>query len=143
MTKIVIGTVSTRKEGSNSRYLAEILIELAMKKGCEVETIDFNEANIKPYVDSRDLGAAAINSEDDFESYLIKVLDADAFVLCAPIYWCSYPSKFQVFIEKFSAAMRKPELNFSERMAGKKWLYIMVSAEAPITYENAFWQIQE
>lgn len=55
-------------------------------------------------------------------------LQASDLVFVAPLYWYSLPAPAKLYLDHWSHWMRRPELNFKARMAGKRAWLIMAHA---------------
>lgn len=128
--KILIITVSDR-EGSNSKYVAEVFANNinSLHNTVNIEYLDLSKTNIMPYVDQRN-DQNPKYPEDDFVGCLQKVMNADKVLIFTPCYWFSHPSKLQIFMERFSQALRQFP-NFKDKMRDKLWSVSVVSGSTP------------
>lgn len=140
---IIIGTTATRI-GSNSAYLAETFCEILQTNDLKFEVIDFNKLNILPYQYQDQIPIQSPQyPKDDFIKTINKILDAKFLVWFSPVHWCGLARGFRDFQDRYSEARRRPELEFSKKMAGKTVSYVMVSGSSPAKYAESFWHIQE
>jgi len=140
--KIVVIKTSGRA-GSNSSYAARVFCDLVVKEysAATIEVIDLWQAKIERYSDQR-FSEHPCYPEDDFIGIMQKVLAADVVVVFSPIYWSNLAPCFMDFQTRWSEALRRSELHFSEKMHNKIFSYVMVSASDPVHYASAFWTLQ-
>jgi multimeric flavodoxin WrbA len=124
--------------------MAEIFCRILQVNRVNFEVIDFNKLNILPYKYQDQINLHSPHYvKDDFIDVLNKIFAAKFLRWFSPVHWCGLARAFRDFQDRYSEAMRRPELNFSKNMAGKTLSYAMVSGSDPIAYKEAFWHIQE
>lgn len=99
--KIVALNASPRLNG-NCRTALEKVIEYAQNNDAEVEIIDLNIANIKPCQSCNYCKAHAglCMIDDDMQEIHKKIIESDAFILAAPIYFSQMNAQANMFINR-------------------------------------------
>ncbi|MDZ5713125.1 flavodoxin family protein [Jeotgalibacillus haloalkalitolerans] len=114
MTLLIISGSS--REHSNSEYFAE---KAAATYQGEVKWIRLRELTIHQIHDQRHDSNGFDPVDDDHAEVVKAMLDADEVLFVTPLYWYGMSGYMKTFIDRWSQAMRQPELNFKERIAGK------------------------
>lgn len=64
------------------------------------------------------------------QMYIDATLAATDIVIASPVYWYSLSASSKLYLDHWSAWMRLPDINFRDRMAGKKlWGITVLSDE--------------
>lgn len=116
--KIVVITGSARVNG-NSNAMANAFIEEAVFLGYTVERIDATKLQIRPCIACNQCyskGSPCV-FDDDFNKIAEKLLNADAIVIAAPVYWYSFPTAVKAVIDKFFALYSGKQLFTGKKCA--------------------------
>lgn len=102
--KIVGFNASPRKNG-NSRLAIEKILNYGKENNAEVELIDLNEMNITPCQSCNycKTHAGLCVLDDDMQDIRKKIIECDAFVLAAPIYFSQMNAQASTFINRLYA----------------------------------------
>lgn len=102
--KIVVITGSARVNG-NSSTMANAFIEESERLGYTVEKIDAPKLQIRPCIACNQCYSKGNPCvfDDDFNKIADKLLNADAIVIAAPVYWYSFPTAVKAVVDKFFA----------------------------------------
>ncbi|KIL50078.1 NAD(P)H-dependent oxidoreductase [Jeotgalibacillus alimentarius] len=111
MTLCIISGSS--RENSNSEYFAEKAA--ASYKG-EVKWIRLRELDIQQIHDQRHDESGFSPVDDDHTQVIETMLSADAVLFATPLYWYGMSGYMKTFIDRWSQAMRDPDLDFKERV---------------------------
>ena len=69
-------------------------------------------------------------ANDTEQMYIDATLAATDIVIASPVYWYSLSAGSKLYLDHWSAWMRLPDINFRDRMAGKKlWGVTVLSDE--------------
>lgn len=69
-------------------------------------------------------------ANDTEQMFVDATLAATDIVIASPVYWYSLSASAKLYLDHWSAWMRLPDINFRDRMAGKKlWGITVVSDE--------------
>lgn len=99
--KIVVITGSPRKNG-NSFAMTEAFIKAAEEKGHSVTRFDaafHNVGGCHACMTCYSTGKACTH-DDDFNTLAPAILEADALVFTAPVYWYTFPAQIKAVIDK-------------------------------------------
>lgn len=104
--QILAITGSPRGHLSNTRRLAERVLEGAETAGAGVELVDLAEMNLVYCT------ACAVchvtgkcNKQDDFEPLRVKMLEADGIVLASPVYFSSVTAQLKTILDRLADVM--------------------------------------
>ncbi|WP_404408478.1 flavodoxin family protein [Jeotgalibacillus malaysiensis] len=114
MTLLIISGSS--RENSNSEYFAAKAAD--SYKG-DVKWVRLREKTIRQIHDQRHDENGFDPVEDDHAEVVETMLEADEILFATPLYWYGMSGYMKTFIDRWSQAMRDPELNFKERISGK------------------------
>jgi len=110
---------SSRANG-NTELLTKVMLE-----GMEVETVQLRDKKIFPIFDKRHDEEGFPQVDDDFAAIVERMLLHDQIVLTTPLYWYGMSGHLKNFVDRWSQALRVPELDFKERMKGKQ-VYVVI-----------------
>jgi multimeric flavodoxin WrbA len=112
MTKRVIIVSSSPRKKGNSTILAEQAAAGARAGGARVEIIHLNELALTP-CDACDACQNATESDciinDDLTTLLPRIRQADALLICGPVYWFTFAAQTKLFIDRVFYALHGPE----------------------------------
>lgn len=114
MTLLIISGSS--RENSNSEFFAE---KAADSYTGDVKWIRLREKNIRQIHDQRHDENGFDSVYDDHTQVVEAMLEADDILFATPLYWYGMSGYMKTFIDRWSQAMRDPDLNFKERISGK------------------------
>ena len=102
--KIVVITGSPRKNG-NSFAMTDAFIKAAEKNGHSITRYDAADMEIKGCTACESCFQAekACIFDDDFNSMVPAIEEADVVVLTTPLYWYTFPAQLKAVIDKFFA----------------------------------------
>ena len=107
--KVVALNGSPRLIGNTSAAI-NILFDELEKEGIETEHIQVYQSNVIPCNDCGSCGirgdGRCINENDDVNSYIEKLLGADAIVLASPVYFGSMTSQLKMVLERIGYASK-------------------------------------
>jgi multimeric flavodoxin WrbA len=117
---------STREEG-NSEQLARRAAE-ALPPGTQTDWLRLDAHMREPFHDLRHTpgGFPALTAE--LRTLCERTVAADELVFVTPVYWYSLPASGKLYLDHWLGWMRRPELRFRERMAGKVLSAITVNS---------------
>ncbi|TVX87130.1 flavodoxin family protein [Paenibacillus agilis] len=108
------------RERGNTEQLTELLTE-----GLDVTTIRLREYEIEQIVDKRHAPEGFEPIEGELRTIVEQMLEHDTLVFATPLYWYGMSGSMKVFIDRWSQCLRDEQLQFKERMKGKK-VYLVV-----------------
>lgn len=114
MTLFIISGSS--RENSNSEFFAA---KAAASYTGDVKWIRLREKSIRQIHDQRHDENGFDPVSDDHTQIVKEMLDADEVLFVTPLYWYGMSGYMKTFIDRWSQAMRDPDLNFKERITGK------------------------
>ncbi|PPA72452.1 flavodoxin family protein [Jeotgalibacillus proteolyticus] len=112
---LVIISGSSRENG-NTEILAK---EAAKNYDGDVEWIYLRNHTIHQIVDERHSENGFTPVEDDHSSLIEKMLQADKVLFATPVYWYGMSGYMKTFVDRWSQALRDPDLNFKQRIKNK------------------------
>ena len=118
---------SPRRDGNTDLLVREALRLLAERTGAATEFVRVADRRIEPCRGCRacmTLGHCAIQG-DDFEPLMARFLEADIFVLGAPVYWLGPPGGMKNFIDRTHGYYRDHTI-----LRGKRAVLISVAADS-------------
>ncbi|TDL35438.1 flavodoxin family protein [Jeotgalibacillus sp. S-D1] len=104
------------RENGNTEFLAK---EAAKAYDGEVEWIHLRNQSILQIVDERHTANGFTSVEDDHRDLIKKMVKADSILFATPVYWYGMSGYMKTFVDRWSQALRDPELNFKEEMKNK------------------------
>jgi len=115
--KILVLTGSPRKNG-NSFAMTEAFVKAAEAKGHSVRRYDTSFMNIGfcHACETCYKTGKACSFDDDFNRIAPDILEADAVVFTAPVYWYSIPAQLKGVLDKMFSLMVG-----GKDIAGKEW----------------------
>lgn len=128
MSHFLFLNASTREPGhvGNSETLARHAAAALPAKAGQ-SWLKLAELNIPPFVDLRHTAGSYPMPEGDVKTLLDATLAATDLVFVSPVYWFSIPSPLKTCLDHWSAWLRVPDLDFKQRMAGKRLWVIATS----------------
>lgn len=90
----VLGISGSPRRGRNTEQLLQAALEAAVEVGAEIELIKLSDLIIQPCNGCNTCikeGKCPLNSKDDMDELIQKMLNADALILAAPSYFGSVP----------------------------------------------------
>jgi multimeric flavodoxin WrbA len=123
MKKIVIISASPRKEG-NSDILCDKFVEGATDAGHQTEKIFLRDKDINYCMGCGYCNISGFNGcakNDDMDSILDKMIEADVIVFATPIYFCTIAGQLKTFIDRIYAKYTK--------IKNKEFYYIMTAGK--------------
>ncbi|MBB3113973.1 multimeric flavodoxin WrbA [Paenibacillus phyllosphaerae] len=125
--KIAIVYGGTRAHGNT-----EMLTEQAVKD-LHVDRIFLKEYRIQPIEDLRHTEEGFHDIDDDYNSVIDRVLEADVLVFATPIYWYGMSGFMKNFVDRWSQTLRDSNRpRFREQMKGKTGYVIAVGGDQPL-----------
>jgi multimeric flavodoxin WrbA len=132
----VLALSSSPRSVSNSRLLAQAVLDGAAGRGHDVELADLADTVTAPLRDCRicrrENGACSI--QDDYEHLILKkVLPADAIVYATPLYWYGISGQLKIFIDRLFCYIKSDYPDWQsvrDQLVGKRMVMAVSSEEA-------------
>jgi len=146
----VLAVSSSPRSNSNSRLLAQAVLDGAAAGGHDIELVDLAGAVTAPLRDCRicrrENGACSI--EDDYEHIILKkVLPADAIVYATPLYWYGISGQLKIFIDRLFCYIKSDypdSRSVRDQLTGKRMVIAVSSEESyPGAVSGVTAQMQE
>lgn len=112
--KRIIGVSASLRNGSNSEFLLDQVLQGAKESGNEVEKVSLKNKNIlfcKGCLACQKTGHCF--QKDDIEPLLDKVQEADVLILATPIYYYSMAGQLKTFLDRMNPLFPKKN-NFKD-----------------------------
>ena len=125
--KVLIISSSPRRKG-NSEILCNQFTKGAKEAGCDVVKINLNDYSIHPCVacDYCRKHDSVCFQNDDANTIIQQMIDADIWVLSTPVYFYSVSAQMKLLIDRFYA--REYEIRESQK---RRKVYYIVTSGAP------------
>lgn len=115
------------RDGGNTELLTETVIG-----DLSVNRIFLKDYQMNHIIDQRHDKKGFDNVEDDYDSVVSKMIDADVLIFATPIYWYGMSSVMKTFIDRWSQTARDDKFpNFKETMANKHVYLTAVGGDEP------------
>jgi len=146
----VLAVSSSPRSNSNSRLLAQAVLDGAAARGHDTELVDLTGTVTAPLRDCRicrrENGACSI--DDDYEHLILKkVLPADAIVYATPLYWYGISGQLKIFIDRLFCYIGSgyPDMrSVRDQLTGKRMVIAVSSEESyPGAVSGVTAQMQE
>ncbi|MBU8896362.1 hypothetical protein DRW03_27590 [Corallococcus sp. H22C18031201] len=114
----VLFLLSSGRAQGNAEQLARHAAK-SLPANTQADWVRLDSLQGEPFLDLRHT-PAGYSAPGPIASALAEhTLAADELVFVAPVYWYSLPASAKLYLDHWSWWMRRPELRFRERMAGK------------------------
>ena len=108
----VIGIVGSPRVGGNTEALTRIALDEVQQEGLETELIRLAGKRIEPCDACRSCSTTGkCHIEDDFESILAKMKEAEGIILATPVYFGAATPQMTSLISRFYSTRGKPLKN--------------------------------
>jgi len=126
----VLFLLGSARRGGNTELLARSAAE-HLPADAEQTWIHMDDLQLPAMVDTRIIGGGTYPSPiGDERALLTATLDATDVVIVSPLYWYNLTSRLKLYFELWMGWMLLPEVQFKDRMRGKKlWLITTMSDE--------------
>ncbi|MBJ6761382.1 NAD(P)H-dependent oxidoreductase [Myxococcaceae bacterium JPH2] len=114
----VLFLLSSAREQGNAEQLARSAAK-ALPANTQVDWVRLDSLQREPFLDLRHTPGGYSAPGPIASALAESTLAADEIVFVAPVYWYSLPAPAKLYLDHWSWWMRRPELRFRERMAGK------------------------
>jgi len=130
MKNVVVITASPRKN-SNSTAMAKAFMDEARANGHQVKHLDAVELHIKGCnaCDACYSKGVPCVFDDNFNAIADDILSADVIVLCAPVYFYTFPTQMKAVLDKFYAFA----IGRKTQIRNKQWALISCCEEKPMS----------
>jgi multimeric flavodoxin WrbA len=122
---IVLLQGSSREDGNT-----EILSQLIVKDVLYTE-IKLRDLNIRPITDQRHDKEGFESVDDDYNSVIDKVLEANLIIFATPLYWYGMSGHMKNFVDRWSQSLRDKRLSFKEVMSKKAGIVVICGGDYP------------
>ena len=121
--------MASSRHGGNSEQLARLAAS-SLDASVKQTWISLADVELDDFLDQRHDGDGTYPMPQNGAARLLEAtMDATDLVFVTPLYWYSLPTLAKRYLDHWSAWMRVPNLAFRERMAGKRFWNITVSAD--------------
>ncbi|MBN2054008.1 NAD(P)H-dependent oxidoreductase [bacterium] len=113
----VLAFMGSPRRGGNTDVLVDEALRGAAAAGARVEKVVLVEHDIQPCrgcAECQETGACVI--EDDMRGLLVKMEEADAWILGTPVYWWGPTAQYKAFLDRWFGAGRV--VNFKRHRVG-------------------------
>ncbi|KIL46822.1 flavodoxin family protein [Jeotgalibacillus campisalis] len=118
---LLIISGSSRDNG-NTEILAK---EAAKYFDGDVDWIYLRKQTIHQITDQRHTENGFTPVEDDHAGLIKKMVQADTILFATPVYWYGMSGYMKTFVDRWSQALRDPDLDFKQKMQ-KKPVYVLI-----------------
>ncbi|MBO0840270.1 MAG: NAD(P)H-dependent oxidoreductase [Sciscionella sp.] len=124
--------LASSRTGGNTETLARRAAE-ELPEGAETQWLRLDDLPLERFYDLRHNGERTRPSPTGNERTLLDAtLAATDIVIASPLYWYSVSASAKLYLDYWTDWMQVPELNFKQRMSGKKlWGVCVLSDENP------------
>jgi multimeric flavodoxin WrbA len=132
----VLALSSSPRSNSNSRLLAQAVLDGSAARGHDTELVDLADTVTAPLRDCgicrHDNGACSI--QDGYEHLILnKVLPADAVVYATPLYWYGISGQLKIFIDRLFCYIKSDYPHWQSvraQLTGKRMVLAISSEES-------------
>lgn len=130
MKNVVVITASPRKNG-NSNAMAKAFMDEARAGGHQVKHLDAARLHIEGCIacDACYSKGVPCVFDDDFNAIADDILSADTIVLCAPVYFYTFPTQMKAVLDKLYAFA----IGRKKQIRNKQWALISCCEEKSMT----------
>ncbi|MGD7045157.1 flavodoxin family protein [Jeotgalibacillus proteolyticus] len=118
---LLIISGSSRDNG-NTEILAE---EAAKNYPGDVEWIHLRRHTIHQITDQRHSENGFAHVEDDHAELIKKMVQAETILFATPVYWYGMSGYMKTFVDRWSQALRNPDIEFKQKMKNKP-VYVLI-----------------
>ena len=129
--------VASARENGNAEQLARIAAE-QLSDDSESQWLELRSLPLPPFQDLRHGDDAYAAPEGNAKVLCDATIDCSDLVFVNPVYWYSVPTPLKLYLDYWSHWMRVEELDFKNRMQGKRLWVISASAGAAADAEPMF-----
>ena len=126
----VLFLLASARENGNAEQLARIAAE-SLLAGTTETWLRLRDYPLAPFEDLRHTVGVYPQPQGNEKPLLDATLSATDIVFVTPVYWYSVPTDLKRYLDEWSAWLRVPDLNFRERMRGKRYWTVSNSTGTP------------
>ncbi|WP_088072243.1 flavodoxin family protein [Gottfriedia luciferensis] len=114
------------RENGNTEQLTNLIT-----KDVKTTEVHLRHKNIKAINDQRHESTGFQPIDDDYEEIIKEMLDHETIIFSTPLYWYGMSGYMKNFIDRWSQSLRDKELQFADKMKGKKMYVVIVGGDNP------------